>query len=140
MGDLAEGWLAREVDRFTRQTAHQHQAAVAGLAAFLPRGTGAAFDPEAACEYVSSVLLASGPMLVTDNLGARKTPEVRGLLDGSGFPYRYLPSYSRDPTRSSRLRRQVKAELRRAAARDEGALQRALGPALDRVSTANATA
>jgi len=34
----------------------------------------------------------------------------------------------------------VKAELRRAAARDEVALHRALGPALDRVSVANATA
>ena len=30
-----------------------------------------------------------------DNLGAHKTPKVRGLLDRSGFPYRYLPSYRR---------------------------------------------
>ena len=34
----------------------------------------------------------------------------------------------------------VKAELRRAAARNEDALQRALGPALDRVSAENARA
>ena len=34
----------------------------------------------------------------------------------------------------------VKAELRRAAARDEGALHRAPGPALDRVSAENARA
>ena len=33
-------------------------------------------------------------VLVMDNLGAHKTPKVRGLLDRSGFPYRYLPSYS----------------------------------------------
>jgi len=33
---------------------------------------------------------------VMDNLGAHKTPKVRELLDGSGFPYRYLPSYSPD--------------------------------------------
>src|SRR3954467_2678580 len=33
---------------------------------------------------------------VMDNLGAHKTLKVRELLDGSGFPYRYLPSYSPD--------------------------------------------
>jgi DDE superfamily endonuclease len=35
-------------------------------------------------------------VLVMDNLGAHKTPEVRRLLDRSGFPYRYLPAYSPD--------------------------------------------
>jgi DDE superfamily endonuclease len=35
-------------------------------------------------------------VLVMDNLGAHKTPKVRELLDRSGFPYRYLPSYSPD--------------------------------------------
>jgi DDE superfamily endonuclease len=35
-------------------------------------------------------------VLVMDNLGAHKTPKVRELLDGSGFPYRHLPSYSPD--------------------------------------------
>jgi DDE superfamily endonuclease len=32
-------------------------------------------------------------VLVLDNLRAHKTPEVRALLDASGFAYRYLPSY-----------------------------------------------
>ena len=77
---------------------------------------------------------------VMDNLGAHKTPKVRELLDGSGFPYRYLPSYSPDLSPIEPARAQVKAELRRVAARDEDALQRALGPALDRISAANATA
>jgi hypothetical protein len=50
--------------------------------------------------YLEQVLLPelrrSRPdaVLVMDNLGAHKTPRVRELLDGSGFPYRYLPSYS----------------------------------------------
>jgi transposase len=79
-------------------------------------------------------------VLVMDNLGAHKTPEVRKLLDGSGFPYRYLPSYSPDLNPIEPAWAQVKAELRRVAARDEGALHRALGPALDRVSAANARA
>jgi transposase len=79
-------------------------------------------------------------VLVMDNLGAHKTPEVRELLDGSGFPYRYLPSYSPDLSPIEPAWAQVKAELRRVAARDEDALHRALGPALDRVSAANAAA
>jgi transposase len=79
-------------------------------------------------------------VLVMDNLGAHKTPEVRGLLDRSGFPYRYLPSYSPDLDPIEPAWAQVKAELRRVAARDEDGLHRALGPALDRVSAANARA
>ena len=79
-------------------------------------------------------------VLVMDNLGGHKTPEVREPLDGSGFPYRYLPSYSPDLNPIEPAWAQVKAELRRVAARDEDAVQRALGPALDRVSAENARA
>jgi transposase len=79
-------------------------------------------------------------VLVMDNLGAHKAPKVRELLDGSGFPYRYLPSYSPDLNPIEPAWAQVKAELRRVAARDRDALQRALGPALDRVSAENARA
>src|SRR6478736_4697640 len=77
---------------------------------------------------------------VMDNLGAHKTPKVRELLDGSGFPYRYLPSYSPDLSPIEPAWAQVKAEPRRVAVRDKDALHRALGPALDRVSAANAAA
>ena len=52
-----------------------------------------------------------------DNLGAHETPKVRGLLDRSGFPYRYLPSYSPDLNPIEPAWAQVKAELRRVAAR-----------------------
>jgi transposase len=96
--------------------------------------------------YLERVLLPAlrerkpDAVLVMDNLGAHKTPEVRELLDGSGFPYRYLPSYSPDLSPIEPAWAQVKAELRRVAARDEDALHRALGPALDRVSAANARA
>ena len=96
--------------------------------------------------YLERVLLPAlrerkpDAVLVMDNLGAHKTPEVRELLDGSGFPYRYLPSYSPDLSPIEPAWAQVKAELRRVAARDKDALQRALGPALDRVSAVNARA
>jgi len=96
--------------------------------------------------YLEQVLLPAlrerkpDAVLVMDNLGAHKTPEVRELLDGSGFPYRHLPSYSPDLSPIEPAWAQVKAELRRVAARDEDALHQALGPALDRVSAANARA
>jgi len=79
-------------------------------------------------------------VLVMDNLGAHKTPRVRELLDRSGFPYRSLPSYSPDLSPIEPAWAQVKAELRRVAARTPEALHRAIGPALDRVSAANARA
>jgi transposase len=47
--------------------------------------------------YLARVLLPDlrrtrpDAVLVLDNLGAHKTPEVRDLLDRSGFAYRYLP-------------------------------------------------
>src|SRR3954452_3554042 len=75
---------------------------------------------------------------VMDNLGAHQTPKVRGLLDRSGLPYRYLPSYSPDLNPLEPAWAQVKAELRRVAARAPEELYRALGPALDRVSAENA--
>ena len=96
--------------------------------------------------YLERVLLPAlrerkpDAVLVMDNLRAHKTPAVRELLDGSGFPYRYLPSYSPDLSPIEPAWAQVKAELRRVAARDEDALHQALGPALDRVSAANARA
>jgi transposase len=96
--------------------------------------------------YLERVLLPAlrerkpDAVLVMDNLRAHKTPEVRELLDGSGFPYRYLPSYSPDLSPIEPAWAQVKAELRRVAVRDKDALHRALGPALDRVSAANAAA
>src|SRR4051812_8906360 len=96
--------------------------------------------------YLAGVLLPelrrSKPdaVLVMDNLGAHKTPKARELLDGSGFAYRYLPSYSPDLSPIEPAWAQVKAELRRLAARTPEELHRALGPALDRVSAANAAA
>src|SRR4051794_15548757 len=74
------------------------------------------------------------------NLAARKAPRVREPLDHSGFACRYSPSYPPDLNPIEPAWARVKAELRRAAARDEEALHRALGPALDRVSADNAEA
>ena len=78
-------------------------------------------------------------VLVLDNLGAHKTPEVRGLLDRSGFAYRYLPSYSPDMNPIEPAWAKVKSELRRVGARTAEALHQALGPALDSITARDAS-
>ena len=93
--------------------------------------TGAVFHA-----YLEQVLLPelrrSKPdaVLVMDNLGAHKTPKVRGLLDRSGFPYRYPPSYSPDLNPIEPAWAKVKGLLRKAAARTVEGVHAALGPAL----------
>ena len=77
---------------------------------------------------------------VLDNLGAHKTPEVRDLLDRSGFAYRYLPAYSPDMNPIEPAWAKMKAELRRVGARTAEALHQALGPALDAITAQNAAA
>ena len=95
--------------------------------------------------YLEQVLLPelrrSKPdaVLVVDNLGAHETPKVRGRLDRSGFLSATCPLLAgSEPDRAGLG--PGKAELRRVAARNEDARQRALGPALDRVSAENARA
>src|SRR3712207_3559974 len=78
-------------------------------------------------------------VLVLDNLGAHKTPEVRDLLDRSGFAYRYLPSYSPDMNPIEPAWAKVKAALRRVGARTAEALHQALGPALDSITARDAS-
>ena len=77
-------------------------------------------------------------VLVMDNLAAHKAPQVRALLDRSGFAYRYLPAYSPDMNPIEPAWAKVKAELRRVAARTADALHEALGPALGAISPQHA--
>src|SRR4051794_10006772 len=76
--------------------------------------------------YLERVLLPAlrerkpDAVLVMDNLRAHETPKVRELLDGSGFPYRYLPSHSPDLSPIEPAWAQVEAELRRVAAHPGG--------------------
>jgi transposase len=107
-------------------------------------GVEAATDGAVFHAYLDQVLLPElrrtkpDAVLVMDNLGAHKTPAVRGLLDRSGFPYRYLPPYSPDLNPIEPAWAKVKGELRRVAARTTEALHSALGPALDGIAAADA--
>jgi transposase len=94
--------------------------------------------------YLDEVLLPElrrrkpDAVLVPDNLRAHKTAAVRGLLDRSGFLYRYLPPYSPDLSPIEPAWAKLKAALRRVAARTTEALHQALGPALDTITARDA--
>ena len=77
-------------------------------------------------------------VLVTDNLAAHKAERVRELLDGSGFPYRYLPSYSPDLNPIEPCWSKLKGRLRAEAARSLDALDAALGPVLTTITAEDA--
>ena len=106
----------------------------------------AATDGDTFAAYLEQVLLpvlrGSKPdaVLVMDNLRSHKTPEVQAVLDGSGFPYRYLPSYSPDLSPIEPGWAKVKSYLRRVAARTVETLQQALAPALDTITAQDAAA
>ena len=104
----------------------------------------AATDGDTFAAYLEQVLLPvlrqrkPDAVLVMDNLRPHKTPEVQAVLDGAGFPYRYLPSYSPDRSPIEPGWAKVKAYLRRVAARTVETLQQALAPALDSVTAQDA--
>ncbi len=120
------------------------------LGALGSKGVVAAMGVEAATStavfhaYLEKALLPElrrtkpDAVLVMDNLGAHKAPQVRALLDRSGFAYRYLPAYSPDLNPIEPAWAKVKAELRRVAARTADALHEALGPALGSVTPQDA--
>lgn len=105
----------------------------------------AATDSTIFAAYLEQVLLPAlrrykpDAVLVMDNLRAHKTPQVQALLDGSGFAYRFLPAYSPDLNPIEPGWAKVKSGLRRVAARTMDALEQALGPALDSITTQDAT-
>ena len=106
----------------------------------------AATDGDTFAAYLEPVLLPvlrqrkPDAVLGMDNLRPHQTPEVQAVLDGSGFPDRYLPSYSPDLSPIEPGWAKVKSSLRRLAARTVEALQQALAPALDTITAQDAAA
>jgi transposase len=104
----------------------------------------AATDGDTFAAYLEQVLLPvlrqhkPDAVLVMDNLRPHKTPEVQAVLDGSGFPYRYLPAYSPDLSPIEPAWAKMKSYLRRVGARTVEALEQALAPALDSITAQDA--
>ena len=94
--------------------------------------------------YLEGVLLPDlrrrkpDAVLVMDNLPVHETARVRAVLDGSGFPYRYLPAYGPDLGPIEPGWAKLESHLRRVAARSLDALHQALGPALDSITPRDA--
>ena len=77
-------------------------------------------------------------VVVMDNLAAHKAERVRAALEAAGIAYRYLPAYSPDLNPIEPCWPKLKTHLRTAGARSRGALEQALGPALDAVTAEDA--
>jgi len=91
--------------------------------------TGAAFRA-----YVEQALvpaLKPGDVVVMDNLAAHKVAGIEEAIALAGASLLYLPPYSPDLNPIEQLIAQLKALLRKAAARTKDALWATIGPLLD---------
>ena len=145
--------LSRLCGRGTRACASApfgHWTRVTVLGALGAKGIVGAMSVEAStssavfCADLDQVLLPelhrtkSDAVLVRDNLPAHKTPQVRALLDCSGFAYRYLPPHSPDLSPVEPAWAKVKTALRRTAACTVDAPHEAISLALAAVAPQDA--
>src|SRR3712207_2677206 len=91
--------------------------------------------------YLQRVLaptLASGQVVVMDNLPAHKGGRVKEIIEGRGCELLYLPPYSPDFNPIEQAFSKLKGLLRRAEARTRESLVEAMGPALSAGSASDA--
>jgi transposase len=93
---------------------------------------------EAYIERVLAPSLPPGRLVVMDNLGAHRGHRVRELIEARGCELWFLPPYSPDFSPIEEAFSKVKALLRKAQARDRGALVEAIGRTLSTVTTDDA--
>ena len=89
--------------------------------------------------YVDQVLvpeLRPGDIVIMDNLGSHKGPEVRRAIEAAGASLLYLPPYSPDFNPIENAFAKLKALLRKAAERSVGALWDRIGTILEAFSPA----
>lgn len=87
--------------------------------------------------YVQQVLvpeLKPGDIVIMDNLSAHKGSQVRDVIEAAGARLLYLPPYSPDFNPIENAFAQIKAFLRKAAARTIAALWDAIAAAIDAVT------
>jgi len=100
-----------------------------------------ATDKDVFGEYVRHVLVPSlrpGDIVVLDNLGAHKDPETQALIEAVPAELRFLPPYSPDFSPIEKMWSKVKTFLRRAKARTQEELYKAIGSALETVTPQDA--
>ena len=117
------------------------------LAALTPAGIAAPFVIEGATDralfeaYIAHCLvpvLRRGQVVILDNLSAHKGDRVRALIEAAGCRTLFLPAYSPDFNPIELAFSQLKAGLRRLAARTFDRLVAAIGAALAAITPAAA--
>ena len=93
---------------------------------------------EAYVERVLAPSLSPGRVVVLDNLGAHRGRRVRELVEARGCELLFLPPYSPDFSPIEEAFSKVRALLRKAKARERGALVGAIGRALSAVTAEDA--
>jgi transposase len=93
---------------------------------------------EAYVERVLAPSLSEGRVVVLDNLGAHRGRRVRELVEARGCELLSLAPYSPDFSPIEEAFSEVKALLRKAKARERGALVEAIGRALSAVTAEDA--
>lgn len=93
--------------------------------------------------YLSQVLaptLQEGQVVLLDNASAHSSPRAQAIVAACGCRLCYLPPYSPDYSPIELAFAQIKADLRRAAARTSDKLEQAIAIALQQISAADARA
>jgi len=93
--------------------------------------------------YLSQVLaptLQPGQVVLVDNASSHRSPRAQAIVAACGCQLRYLPAYSPDYSPIELAFAQIKADLRRAAARTSDKLEQAIAIALQQISAADARA
>lgn len=91
-------------------------------------------------EQVLAPTLRPGQVVLLDNLSAHTSPRAQEIVAACGGTLVYLPPYSPDYSPIELAFAQLKAALRRAAARTRDALEEAIASALRQISAADARA
>lgn len=100
-----------------------------------------AMDGDMFSAYVTHILLKEirpGDVVIMDNLPAHKVAAVRQTIERAGARLIYLPPYSPDFNPIEKAFSQIKAYLKKVAARTKGKLDQAIAKAIETVSTQNA--
>jgi transposase len=108
--------------------------------ALMVKGGVARLTFETYLEQVLAPTLQPGQVVLVDNSSAHTSTRAQAIVAACGCQLRYLPPYSPDYSPIELAFAQIKADLRRAAARTSDKLQDAIAMALQVISAANARA
>ena len=137
-GQRAYGQVPRNTEANTTLLASLSTAGIGAAMLLVGAVNTAAF--EAYVEQVLCPTLVPGKGVVMDHLSAHKSERVRTLIEARGCELWFLPAYSPDLSPIEEAFSKFKAWLRRAAARTQEALERAMAAGLDLITPHDALA